>query len=97
MTTELTLGQAAVEIDRNGGRAPDTIRRANISGQQVWTAPGCGIRHGCKGQRGYEVEGVLYASAADIVSHAERACAPALDRQGRNLDDLDAFDQMGGS
>lgn len=47
-----------------------------------------------KGQRGYEVEGVFYATAADIVRHADLAMSSCVDRMGRDLDDLDAFDQQ---
>lgn len=75
MTTPLTLSQAAAVILANNGRATDEIARVNIDGKRIWTFDGR-AEHGCKGQRGYEVAGVLYAKAGDIVSHADRALAP---------------------
>lgn len=89
-STSMTLSQAAAAIAANQGVAPREIRRVNVCGKRLW---GRGD-HGVKGQRGYEVEGVLYAIAADIVRHADQALSPCLDRMGRDLDDLDAFDQL---
>lgn len=86
----MTLSQAAAAIAANQVVAPRDIRRVNISGKRVWGRSD----HGVKGQRGYEVEGVLYATVADIMRHADMTMSSCVDRMGRDLDDLDAFDQL---
>lgn len=77
----MNLHEAALEIIRNNGRAPRSIKRVNINGVRVWTRDHR-AEHGCKGQRGYRVEGVTYASAWDIVSHDEAALAAANPTKG---------------
>jgi len=90
---QMTLSSAATEILKNDGKAPREIRRVSVAGRRVWTADGR-CEHGVKGQRGYEVDGVLYARARDIVRHADEALSPIVDRHGRHIEDDEMYDEI---
>lgn len=71
------LHEAASMILANDGKVPKAIKRVNLcpggKGRRVWTPDNRG-EHGKAGQYGYEVDGVAYRTAVDILTHARMTC-----------------------